>query len=259
MKKSLFLLLFSMLFICGCSTSTSGSDDSFDSNSSADEVNLYSSSVTFSSSEFDLSSSSIALNYSEAYFVDERDQNVYKITTIGTQTWMAENLKYETEYSACYASSADSCEKYGRSYTWCGAMNLGSGYSFSYYGAYVDPPYQGVCPVGWHIPDSTEWNLLISFVDENNGEESVGNSLKSKTGWGEGLAGSDRFGFRVIAAPPANPYTAFNENYTGFISSSEYSGNPTGFHAYQFSEDIVPIGLDKDMGFDYFVRCIKDE
>ncbi len=92
-------------------------------------------------------------------------------------------------------------------------------------------PHQGVCPVGWHIPDSTEWNLLISFVDDNNGEESVGNSLKSRTGWVEGLAGSDIFGFSAIAAASVNAYSKFNENYTTFMSSSDYSGS-TGFHAY---------------------------
>ncbi|WP_407442312.1 FISUMP domain-containing protein [Fibrobacter sp.] len=106
-------------------------------------------------------------------FIDERDGREYKYTTIGNQVWMAENLKYEAEYSGCvtgdfalniYSSlvedSCDTkeckinvfCEKYGRYY------------SLQEDGKYLSPRNQDlidtICPRGWHVPSETEWNVL---------------------------------------------------------------------------------------------------
>ena len=50
-------------------------------------------------------------------FVDERDGQVYKYTTIGDQVWMAENLNYETDYSICYDNGDSDCNFWGRYYS----------------------------------------------------------------------------------------------------------------------------------------------
>ena len=92
----------------------------------------------------------------------------YKTIQIGSQTWMAENLNYEykvegsTYGNFCYKLSADSCGKYGRLYTWAAAMDTattgcGRGAACSASSGRV----QGVCPNGWHLPDSAEWEALF--------------------------------------------------------------------------------------------------
>ncbi len=160
-----------------------------------------------------------------AELCDARDSTFYRYVVIGTQSWMAENLNYvypksdgEDSLSFCVDNKAANCEIYGRFYTWAAAMD--SAAFFSEDGkdcggvetCSASGTIRGVCPEGWHLPDTTEWNTLAAYVADNTtgGADSVGYALKSASGWNDYNVpssddvlpggGSDAFGFNALPA-----------------------------------------------------------
>lgn len=109
--------------------------------------------------------------------VDARDGQTYKTVKIGWQTWMAENLKFKMDSSSCYKDADSSCTKFGRFYNWDAAI--------------------AACPMGWHLPDSVEWSMLIYTA---GGKDSASKALKSTKGWSGQGNGTDKFGFSAIPA-----------------------------------------------------------
>ena len=248
------------------SSSTKENKDSSDSKSS--------SSVKVSA----LSSSSVALatpcktetedSCEYGTLNDERDGQIYKTVKIGNQWWMAENLNYEykvndsTYGSYCYNNSADSCAKYGRLYTWAAAMDsttTGCGYGKS---CTATHPVQGICPSGWHLPDTVDWHDLIVAA---GGKYSAGAKLKSTSGWendrwGNDGNGTDAFGFSALPSGYMSRSGDYHTagGYAYIWSSFEYI---TGLVAYEMGLrcDVADAYVERgseDSG--YAVRCIKD-
>ena len=194
---------------------------------------------------------------------DLRDGLTYKTVKIGTQTWMAENLNYETANSFCYNDSAEYCEKYGRLYTWAAAMDSagtwstngkGCGYSGFYKTCSPTYPVRGVCPQGWHLPTQTEWNTLFTAV---GGSSVAGTKLKSTSGWNSGN-GTDAFSFSAL---PAGGWGGGDYDYEGniafFWSSTANSSNDASRMRLHYVSDGASLG-DYNKGNGFSVRCLKD-
>jgi len=153
-----------------------------------------------------------AVTYTVTTFVDTRDTQTYNKVTIGTQTWMAQNLNYDipgVTTDVCYGNSQDSCVKYGRLYDWATAMNNAPVTSASPSGV------QGACPVGWHLPSNAEWATLVTYV---GGATTAGKKLKSATGWSSNN-GTDDYKFKAL--PGGGNYAALSGN-TGFNGAGTY-------------------------------------
>jgi uncharacterized protein (TIGR02145 family) len=118
-------------------------------------------------------------------FCDARDNQVYRYVKIGTQTWMAENLNFGTMVPGSEDQTNpgqkyclfDQAEKCGALYQWAEAMGIES--SFNAKVANLKGRVQGICPSGWHLPNSAEWDTLLSFVDKEQGRDNEAISLMS--------------------------------------------------------------------------------
>lgn len=198
-------------------------------------------------------------SYGEA--VDDRDGQIYKTIKIGKQTWMAENLNYETMNAYCYKDSLSYCSKYGRLYTWAAAMDSAGRWSTNGKGCGFEKncspnyPVRGVCFLGWHLPTKEEYEVLISVIGD---QSTAGRELKSTSGWDDGGNGSDAYGFAAFPVGLRNNYGGY---YNGgkevsFWGSTDKGLNADVLHLYYGNRSALLTRYTKDYG--YNVRCVKD-
>jgi uncharacterized protein (TIGR02145 family) len=187
-------------------------------------------------------------------FTDGRDGQTYRTVKIGKQTWMAENLNYLTESGSwCYNDSASYCKQYGRLYDWKTATTI--------------------CPIGWKLPDTTDWNKLAQTVggkrNQYCGEDcfvfwvNAGNKLKSKSGWIEYYNingnGTDDYGFSAL--PGGFRYSVDSFRHAGdrgfWWTATEYSDSNAYYRLMLYDYNSVDeFNFFKRYGLS--VRCVAD-
>ena len=192
---------------------------------------------------------------------DSRDGRTYKTVTIGSQTWMAENINYETDSSFCYGDTLANCTKYGRLYTWAAAMDSVGIWSTNGkgcgYGTTCSPTYpvRGVCPEGWHLPTKAEFKTLFTAVD---GQSTADKVLKSTSGWNSSGNGTDAFAFSALPAGYRNYYGEyFYEGDNAYFWSSTEDDSKFAYNMYLYYDD----GNAYMYNYKYYgfsVRCLKD-
>jgi uncharacterized protein (TIGR02145 family) len=240
-------------------------------NSSSSQMS--SSALISSSSQMDLSSSQ-----NPNTFVDSRDMQSYTTVTIGSQTWIAQELNYGTlEPSAntlqqanqkyCYQNLTEECSKGGGLYQWHRAMNLHDTCATKSCANLIQSPHQGICPAGWHIPSPAEWQQLGQAL---GGLSTAGATMKwNNTPWGTWNTPFNDGNSSGFSAYP-NGLRYFDGTYK--YHGSESSGGPVWWTTEEWSSDTrnahryyinnldasLATNINHEKRDAMSVRCIKD-
>lgn len=169
-----------------------------------------------------------AMRCKNAATVTDANSNSYPTIQIGSQCWMAQNLRsttYSGGGSITYKipNNATSVSvNYGRLYTYASALN-GSVPSNS-------TNVQGICPTGWHLPSLDEFNTLKSYLEGQSSYQcgssslNIAKTLASTSGWNESTT-------------------------TCAIGNSQTSNNAAGFNAYPAGGVTIQYGDPVNYGY----------
>ena len=203
--------------------------------------------------------------------VTDIEGNVYKTVLIGTQVWMAENLK-TTKYKndtdipnvtdnaawvvlttsayCWYNNDVTNKPLYGALYNWH-TVNTGN-----------------LCPAGWHVPTDTEYKTLEMFLGMTQGQADAesdrgtdeGTKMKNTTGWDSDGNGTNTSGFSAL--PGGFRYrldgSFLNMGALSYWwSSTEFSATNATYRRLDYDRSTVyRQSAYKTAG--KYVRCVKD-
>ena len=190
----------------------------------------------------------------------DADGNNYATVKIGTQTWMAENLKttrfrngqtLTDSYNSNgwinggwsdYENIATNGIKYGKLYNW-----------------YTASDSRSIAPLGWHVSTYDEWTILSDFL---GGQSIAGDKLKESgtDNWPSPNTGTNATGFTAL---PCGTY--FNGSFSS-LGLYSYWWTSSGYGSvYAWNKDMSyngshltgSNGSGRETGFS--VRCVKND
>ncbi|MEK7391584.1 MAG: FISUMP domain-containing protein [Fibrobacterota bacterium] len=200
----------------------------------------------------------IELGGSTTKSVVEWGGKTYKTVTIGSQTWMAENLNVKVDSSWWYDNDPDTGRKYGRLYKWSAMLGIPDSCTGTISCAsMIRPKHQGICPTGWHLPADSDWSVLLTNI---GGKSTAGKLLKSTSGWDGSDNGVDEYGFTALPAGYLVYDRTFHSLHTGTIF---WSTSQTDHGAFRRTFNLMggPTGTFEGQymaSSGYSVRCLKD-
>jgi uncharacterized protein (TIGR02145 family) len=205
----------------------------------------------------------------------DQEGNTYQTIIIGTQEWMAENLRTTTYASGDPIAHVTNNSDWSQmeSGAWCHYSNIENnefiyGKLYNWYAA-ASP---NICPQGWHLPTDADWQQLESalgmptqhlemFGSSRGVDQNVGRKLLSAALWGNGNAeGANESGFSGIPAG-LRVYSSGIFGNVGsqgnFWSASESDMNSA--LCRELSTILLGVSrLSRDKRFGYCLRCVRD-
>ena len=201
--------------------------------------------------------------------VKDCEGNDYKTIMIGTQTWMAENLKttkYDDETlipnviddatwnsltsdAYCWFNNdIGNKDIYGALYNWH-AVKTGK-----------------LCPEGWHVPSDSEWKQLEMALGMTHEQADAfswrgtdqGTQMKTTSGWNDNGNGTNSSGFSGLPSGYRGNSNFVYIGYYGFWwTSSEGSEGKALVRGLNYSGTTVSRGSG-NAEYGNSVRCLRD-
>ena len=199
--------------------------------------------------------------------ITDTENNTYKTVTIGTQQWMAENLKvskyndgtaipnitdntiWQNNTSGAWAYNNNDLAnnaKYGKLYNWYA----------------ISPTMNGnknVCPAGWHVPTDAEWTVLTDYL---GGESVAGGKLKEvgTTSWNSpNTQAANTFLFSALPGGGRLNYGFSGDigDYGYWWSSVEDDTDKARSHLLNYYSGYAH-RLNSSKSYGLSVRCLRD-
>ena len=211
------------------------------------------------------------------------DGNLYNTLPMGTQCWMAENLRTTRYYDGTliplatdtsssvayrYSHSSNVPEStYGFAYNWQAIMHGEASSSANPSGV------QGVCPTGWHVPSLAEWDQMAAYVSSqseyvcDSSTSSIAKALASTSGWlsstnvcavGNNPSANNATGFNIVSAPWFVNNTFSQTNYTTALASCSTIGE-RNYDFKQITSSLASFATGSPtLSSASYVRCVFD-
>ncbi len=207
------------------------------------------------------------------------DGNVYKTIKIGTQIWMAENLRV-THYKngdtipQLSTDSAWSKAKAGGQCGYKGATFASKTHADSVtlikygrlYNGYVVNDTRGIAPLGYRIPKDADWKVLTNYVSTHFGKSgSIAKALSGTTDWkvniDNGLLDLSKNNSMGLTALPAGmrfgdgTYDGMGTSVFWWTSTEQSSTSFWTQSMYYNESDVVKLLHDLRSGLS--IRCVS--
>jgi uncharacterized protein (TIGR02145 family) len=200
----------------------------------------------------------------QAQTVTDIDGNVYNTVTIGTQTWMQENLKVTHYRNGDLIPNDTSSTQWSNLTTgaYCNDYNDSSYVSIygRLYNWYTVNDSRNCCPIGWHVPTYSEWTVLTNYL---GGDSIAGGKLKEigYTHWQSPNTGADNSSnFTALAGGFRAVYGSYN--YIGteegsWWSTTDYNG-VSAWCCFAYYNNTKTIRFYNPEACGFSVRCLSD-
>ena len=201
----------------------------------------------------------------------DQEGNTYKTVVIGTQTWMAENLrtsKYRNGelIETTNPSTKDITSENSPKYQWTFDFNIGENNLATYgrmYTWYSATDSRNIAPSGWHVPTNRDWQTLYDYLGNKQSEKLRESGTIHWTSLNSNA--TNETGFTALPAAIRSIDGTFDKTdvYTMWWSSSDkvIEDMATGWSIDMDLESNTPFSFNgsnhyKKSGL--YVRCVKD-